>query len=62
MMIGKEKITIQYGKERNRHRESNAMIINLTLLPIAMHEMNDTIKPCLTPWFGKNRVPTNLSP
>ena len=48
MMIEKEKLTIHYGKEINRHREFNAMIINLTLLLITMHEMNDTSKPCLT--------------
>ena len=45
---GKKKVTIHYGKELNRHREFNAIIINLTPLLITMHEMNDTSKPCLT--------------
>ena len=36
------------GKELNRDGEFNAVIINLTLLSIAMDEMNDTEKPCLT--------------
>ena len=37
------------------------MIINLTLLSIAMDELNDTNKPCLTQirvfehWWGWNR-------
>ena len=42
-----KKVTIHYGKELNRHKEFNAMIINLTLLLITVHEMNDTSKPCL---------------
>ena len=36
------------GKELNRDGEFNAMIINLTLLSIAMDELNDTNKPCLS--------------
>ena len=41
-------VIIDCGKELNRDGEFNAMIINLTLLSIAMDEMNDTNKPCLT--------------
>ena len=44
-----DKVTIvDCGKELNRDGEFNDMIINLTLLSIAMDEMNDTNKPCLT--------------
>ena len=43
-----KKVIIDRGKELNRDGEFNAMIINLTLLPIAMDELNDTNKPCLT--------------
>ena len=43
-----KKVIIDCGKELNRDGEFNAMIINLTLLSIAMGEMNDTNKPCLT--------------
>ena len=43
-----KKIIIDCGKELNRDGEFNAMIINLTLLSIAMDELNDTNKPCLT--------------
>ena len=43
-----KKIIIDCGKELNRDGEFNAMIINPTLLSIAMDELNDTNKPCLT--------------
>jgi hypothetical protein len=43
-----KKIIIDFGKELNRDGEFNAMIINLTLLSIAMDELNDTNKPCLS--------------
>ena len=43
-----KKVIIDCGKELNRDGEFNAVIINLTLLSIAMDEMNDTEKPCLT--------------
>ena len=43
-----KKVIIDCGKELNRDGEFNAMIINLTLLSIAMDELNDTNKPCLT--------------
>ena len=39
---------IQCGKELNAIGGMDAMIINLTLLSIAMDEMNDTNKSCLT--------------
>ena len=41
-------VIIDCGKELKRDGEFNAMIINLTLLSIAMDEMNDTNKPFLT--------------
>ena len=41
-------VIIDCGKELNRDGEFNAMIINLTLLSIAMDELNDTNKPCLS--------------
>ena len=41
-----KKVIIDCGKELNRDGEFNAMIINLTLLSIAMDELNDTNKPC----------------
>ena len=41
------KFIIDCGKELNRDEEFNAMIINITLLSIAMDELNDTEKPCL---------------
>ena len=43
-----KKVIIDCGKELNRDGEFNAMIINPTLLSIAMDELNDTNKPCLT--------------
>ena len=43
-----KKVIIDCGKELNRDGEFNAMIINLTLLSIAMGELNDTNKPCLS--------------
>ena len=43
-----QKVIIDCGKELNRDGEFNAMITNLTLLSIAMDELNDTNKPCLT--------------
>ena len=43
-----KKVIIDCGKELNRDREFKAMIINLTLLSIAMDELDDTNKPCLT--------------
>ena len=43
-----KKVIIDCGQELNRDGEFNAMIINLTLLSIAMDELNDTNKPCLT--------------
>ena len=43
-----KKVIIDCGKELNRDGEFNAMVINLTLLSIAMDELNDTNKPCLT--------------
>ena len=43
-----KKVIIDCGKELNRDGKINAMIINLTLLSIAMDELNDTNKPCLT--------------
>ena len=39
---------IDCGKEPNCDGEFNTMIINLALLSIAMDELNDTNKPCLT--------------
>ena len=42
------KAIVDCGKELNRDGEFNAMIINITLLSIAMDELNDTNKPCLT--------------
>ena len=43
-----KKVIIDCGKELNRDGKFNAMIINLTLLSIAMDELNDTNQPCLT--------------
>ena len=43
-----QKVIIDCGKELNRDGEFNAMISNLTLLSIAMDELNDTNKLCLT--------------
>ena len=43
-----KKAIIDCRKELNRDGDFNAMIINLTLLSIAMDEMNDTNKACLT--------------
>ena len=43
-----KKIIIDCGKELNRDGEFNAMIVNITLLSIAMDELNDTKKTCLT--------------
>ena len=43
-----KKIIIYCGKELNRDGEFNAMIVNITLLSIAMDELNDTNKPGLT--------------
>jgi len=43
-----KKVIVDCGKELNRDGEFNTMIINLTLLSIAMDEINDTNKPCLT--------------
>ena len=43
-----KKVIIDCGKELNRDGEFNAMIINITILSIAMDELNDTNKPCLT--------------
>ena len=43
-----KKVIIDCGKKLNSDGEFNAMIINLTLLSIAMDELNDTNKPCLT--------------
>ena len=43
-----KKVIIDCGKELNRDGKFNAMIINLTHLSIAMDELNDTNKPCLT--------------
>ena len=40
-----KQIIIDCGKELFRDGEFNAMIINLTLLSIAMDELNDTNKP-----------------
>ena len=42
-----KQIIIDGGKELNRDGKFNAMIINITLLSIAMDELNDTNKPCL---------------
>ena len=56
-----KKVIIDCGKELNRDGAFNAMIINLTRLSIAMDEMNDTHKPCLTQirvierWWDGNR-------
>ena len=54
-----KKVIVDCGKELHRDGEFNAMIINLTLLSIAMDEINDTNKPCLTQirvvehwWYG----------
>ena len=41
-----KKVIIDCGKELERDGKSKAMIINLTLLSIAMDELNDTNKPC----------------
>ena len=43
-----KKVIIDCGKELNRDGEFNAMIINITLLSIAMDELNDANKLCLT--------------
>ena len=43
-----KKVIIDCGKKLNSDGEFNTMIINLTLLSIAMDELNDTNKPCLT--------------
>ena len=43
-----KQIIIDCGKELNRDGKFNAMIINKTLLSIAMDELNDTNQPCLT--------------
>ena len=43
-----KKIIVDCGKELNRDGKFNAMIINITLLSMAMDEMNDTDKPCLS--------------
>ena len=43
-----KQVIIDCGKELNRDGKFNAMIINITLLSIAMDELNDTNKPCLT--------------
>ena len=43
-----KKIIIDCGKELKRDGEFNAMIVNLALLSIAMDELNDKNKPCLT--------------
>ena len=43
-----KKVITDCGKELNRDGKFNAMIINITLLSIAMDELNDTNKPCLT--------------
>ena len=43
-----KRVIIDCGKELNRDGEFNAMIINITLLSIAMDELNDTNKLCLT--------------
>ena len=43
-----KEVIIDCGKERNRDGEFNAMIINVSLLPIAMDELNATNTPCLT--------------
>ena len=48
ILIKKSSLILVSGKELNRDGEFNAVIINLTLLSIAMDEMNDTEKPCLT--------------
>ena len=42
-----KKLIIECGKELNNHRSFDAMIINPTLLSMAMDELNDTNKPCL---------------
>ena len=43
-----KKVIVDCGKELNRDGEFNAMIINITLLSIAMDELNDTNKSCPT--------------
>ena len=43
-----KKEIIDCGKELNRDGEFNTMIVTITLLSIAMDELNDTNKPCLT--------------
>ena len=43
-----KKVIIDCGKELNRDGKFNAMNINITLLSIAMDELNDTNKLCLT--------------
>ena len=43
-----KQVIIDCGKELNRDGKFNAMIINITLLSIAMDELNDKNKPCLT--------------
>ena len=59
------KVIVDCGKELNRDGKFNAMIINITLLSIAMDELNDTNKPCLTQmrviehwWDGIGKCPT----
>ena len=42
------KVIIKCGKELNKDGKFKSMIINITLLSIAMDELNDTDKPCLT--------------
>ena len=41
-------IIIHCGKELNKRGGYYTMVINITLLSIAMDELNDTNKPCLT--------------
>jgi len=41
-------VIVDCGKELNRDGKFNAMIINITLLSLAMDELNNTNKPCLT--------------
>ena len=62
-----KQVIIDCGKELNRDGKFNAMIINITLLSIAMDELNDKNKPCLTQmrviehWVGWNRKLENIN-
>ena len=47
-----KQVIIDCGEELNRDGEFNTMIVNMTLLSIAMDELNDANKICLTQMRG----------